>query len=124
MAILCRLPDTSRQRLRWRTGLEQEVRLSGKSGACPGDVRDKTGHALANAVRVTVWQLVSACDRIALAAETGMLDGRIATQNGAFAACLQGRGARESRRETWYDGAAGGVHRGHAGHHRLQSYFK
>ncbi len=43
-------------------------------------------HGLASAARVTVWQLVSACYRIALAAETGMLRGHIVTQNLTFAA--------------------------------------
>jgi hypothetical protein len=43
-------------------------------------------HGLASAARVTVWQVVSACYRIALAAETGMLRGHIVTQNVTFAA--------------------------------------
>ena len=43
-------------------------------------------HGLASAARVTVWQMVSACYRIALAAETGMLRGHIVTQNLTFAA--------------------------------------
>jgi 2-polyprenyl-3-methyl-5-hydroxy-6-metoxy-1,4-benzoquinol methylase len=43
-------------------------------------------HGLASAVRVTVWQAVSACYRIALAAKTGMLRGHIVTQNLTFAA--------------------------------------
>jgi len=43
-------------------------------------------HGLASAARVTVWQVVSACYRIALAAETGMLRGHIVTQNLTFAA--------------------------------------
>jgi 2-polyprenyl-3-methyl-5-hydroxy-6-metoxy-1,4-benzoquinol methylase len=43
-------------------------------------------HGLASAVRVTVWQLVSACYRIALAAETGIMGGHIVTQNLTFAA--------------------------------------
>jgi SAM-dependent methyltransferase len=43
-------------------------------------------HGLASAARVTVWQVVSACYRIALAAETGVLRGHIVTQNLTFAA--------------------------------------
>jgi len=43
-------------------------------------------HGLASAARVAVWQAVSACYRIALAAETGMLRGHIVTQNLTFAA--------------------------------------
>ena len=43
-------------------------------------------HGLASAVRVMVWQVVSACHRIALAAETGMLRGHIVTLNLTFAA--------------------------------------
>jgi SAM-dependent methyltransferase len=43
-------------------------------------------HGLASAARVMVWQLVSACYRIALAAETGVLRGHIVTQNLTFAA--------------------------------------
>ena len=43
-------------------------------------------HGLASAARVVVWQVVSACYRIALAAETGMLRGHIVTQNLIFAA--------------------------------------
>jgi 2-polyprenyl-3-methyl-5-hydroxy-6-metoxy-1,4-benzoquinol methylase len=43
-------------------------------------------HGLASSVRVMVWQLVSACHRIALAAETGMLHGHIVTLNLTFAA--------------------------------------
>jgi 2-polyprenyl-3-methyl-5-hydroxy-6-metoxy-1,4-benzoquinol methylase len=43
-------------------------------------------HGLASATRVMVWQVVSACYRIALAAETGMLRGHIVTQNLTFAA--------------------------------------
>ena len=43
-------------------------------------------HGLASAMRVMVWQVVSACHRIALAAETGMLRGHIVTQNLTFAA--------------------------------------
>ena len=35
---------------------------------------------------MVVWQVVSACYRIALAAETGMLRGHIVTQNLTFAA--------------------------------------
>jgi len=44
-------------------------------------------HGLASAARVTVWQMVSACFRIALAAETGTLRSRMVTQNSTFAAC-------------------------------------
>jgi 2-polyprenyl-3-methyl-5-hydroxy-6-metoxy-1,4-benzoquinol methylase len=43
-------------------------------------------HGLASAARVMVWQLVSTCHRIALAAETGILRGHIVTQNLTFAA--------------------------------------
>jgi 2-polyprenyl-3-methyl-5-hydroxy-6-metoxy-1,4-benzoquinol methylase len=43
-------------------------------------------HGLASAARATVWHVVSACYRIALAAETGMLQGHIVTQNLTFAA--------------------------------------
>ena len=43
-------------------------------------------HGLASAARVTFWQVVSACYRITLAAETGVLHGHIVTQNLAFAA--------------------------------------
>ncbi len=43
-------------------------------------------HGLASAARVMVWQVVSACYRIALAAETGMLRGHIVTQNLIFTA--------------------------------------
>jgi SAM-dependent methyltransferase len=43
-------------------------------------------HGLASAARVAVWQAVSACYRIALAAETGMLRGHIVTLNLTFAA--------------------------------------
>ena len=42
-------------------------------------------HGLASAARVMVWQVVSACYRIALAAETGVLRGHIVTQNLTFA---------------------------------------
>lgn len=42
-------------------------------------------HSLASAARVVVWQVVSACYRIALASETGMLRGHIVTQNLTFA---------------------------------------
>jgi 2-polyprenyl-3-methyl-5-hydroxy-6-metoxy-1,4-benzoquinol methylase len=43
-------------------------------------------HGLASAARVLVWQAVSACYRLALAAETGSLHGHIVTQNLTFAA--------------------------------------
>jgi 2-polyprenyl-3-methyl-5-hydroxy-6-metoxy-1,4-benzoquinol methylase len=43
-------------------------------------------HGLASAARVVVWQVVSACYRIALAAETGKLRGHIVTQNLTFVA--------------------------------------
>lgn len=43
-------------------------------------------HGLASAARVLVWQVVSACYRLALAAETGMLHGHIVTMNLTFAA--------------------------------------
>ena len=43
-------------------------------------------HGLASAARVVVWQVVSACYQVALAAETGMLRGHIVTQNLNFAA--------------------------------------
>jgi 2-polyprenyl-3-methyl-5-hydroxy-6-metoxy-1,4-benzoquinol methylase len=50
-------------------------------------------HGLASVARVLVWQVVSACYRIALAAETGMLRGHIVTQNLTFAA-RKGAGMR------------------------------
>jgi 2-polyprenyl-3-methyl-5-hydroxy-6-metoxy-1,4-benzoquinol methylase len=43
-------------------------------------------HGLASAARAMIWQAVSACYRIALAAETGTLRGHIVTQNFTFAA--------------------------------------
>jgi 2-polyprenyl-3-methyl-5-hydroxy-6-metoxy-1,4-benzoquinol methylase len=43
-------------------------------------------HGPTSAARVMIWQVVSACYRIALAAETGMLRGHIVTQNLTFAA--------------------------------------
>jgi 2-polyprenyl-3-methyl-5-hydroxy-6-metoxy-1,4-benzoquinol methylase len=43
-------------------------------------------HGLASTARVVVWQVVSACYRTALAAETGMLRGHIVTLNLTFAA--------------------------------------
>jgi SAM-dependent methyltransferase len=43
-------------------------------------------HGLASAVRVMVWQAVSACYRIALTAETGVLRGHIVTLNLTFKA--------------------------------------
>jgi 2-polyprenyl-3-methyl-5-hydroxy-6-metoxy-1,4-benzoquinol methylase len=43
-------------------------------------------HGLTSAARVAIWQIVSACHRIALAAETGILRGHIVTQNLTFAA--------------------------------------
>jgi 2-polyprenyl-3-methyl-5-hydroxy-6-metoxy-1,4-benzoquinol methylase len=43
-------------------------------------------HGLPSVVRVMVWQAVSACHRIALAAETGILRGHIVTQNLTFSA--------------------------------------
>ena len=43
-------------------------------------------HGLVSTARVVVWQVVSACYRFALAAETGMLRGHIVTQNLTFAA--------------------------------------
>jgi 2-polyprenyl-3-methyl-5-hydroxy-6-metoxy-1,4-benzoquinol methylase len=43
-------------------------------------------HGPASAARVVVWQVVSACYRLALAAETGVLRGHIVTQNLTFAA--------------------------------------
>jgi 2-polyprenyl-3-methyl-5-hydroxy-6-metoxy-1,4-benzoquinol methylase len=43
-------------------------------------------HGPTSAARVVVWQLVSACYQVALAAETGMLRGHIVTQNLTFAA--------------------------------------
>ena len=42
-------------------------------------------HGLVSAVRVVVWQVVSACYRLSLAAETGVLRGHIVTQNLTFA---------------------------------------
>ena len=43
-------------------------------------------HGLTSAARATVWKVISACYRIALAAETGRLRGHIVTQNLTFAA--------------------------------------
>ena len=43
-------------------------------------------HGLACAAQVMVWQVVSTCHRIPLAAETGMPRGHIATLNLTFAA--------------------------------------
>lgn len=43
-------------------------------------------HGLASAARAMTWQVVSACYRIALAAETGTLRGHIVTLNLTFAA--------------------------------------
>ena len=43
-------------------------------------------HGLASSMRLMVWQAVSVCHRIALAAETGMLRGHIVTLNLTFAA--------------------------------------
>jgi 2-polyprenyl-3-methyl-5-hydroxy-6-metoxy-1,4-benzoquinol methylase len=43
-------------------------------------------HGLVSAARVMVWQVVSVCYRVALAAETGVLRGHIVTQNMTFAA--------------------------------------
>jgi 2-polyprenyl-3-methyl-5-hydroxy-6-metoxy-1,4-benzoquinol methylase len=50
-------------------------------------------HGLASAARVIVWQVVSACYWIALAAETGILRGHIVTQNLTFVA-RKGAGMR------------------------------
>jgi SAM-dependent methyltransferase len=50
---------------------------------------------LASAARVMIWQVVSACYRIALAAKTGVLRGHIVTQNLTFAA-HRGLSPRES----------------------------
>ena len=58
------------------TGFEAVVARS-----CP-----PVAHGLASTGRVMVWQVVSACYRIALAAETGVLRGHIVTQNLTFAA--------------------------------------
>ena len=44
-------------------------------------------YGMASTARVMVWQVVSACYQIALAAETGTLRGHIVTQNLTFAAC-------------------------------------
>jgi 2-polyprenyl-3-methyl-5-hydroxy-6-metoxy-1,4-benzoquinol methylase len=49
-------------------------------------------HGLASAVRAVTWQIVSACYRIALAAETGTLRGHIVTLNLTFAARKGARG--------------------------------
>ena len=43
-------------------------------------------HGLVSGARMMIWQLVSACYRIALAAETGLLRGHIVTQNLTFVA--------------------------------------
>jgi 2-polyprenyl-3-methyl-5-hydroxy-6-metoxy-1,4-benzoquinol methylase len=49
-------------------------------------------HGLASAARAVTWQIVSACYRIALAAETGTLRGHIVTLNLTFAARKGTRG--------------------------------
>lgn len=56
-------------------------------------------HGLASAARVMVWQVVSACYRIALAAETGMLRGHIVTQNLTFAARKDAKPVNAAERE-------------------------
>ena len=43
-------------------------------------------HGLGSAAGLIVWQMVSACHRVALAAETGMLRGHIVTLNVTYAA--------------------------------------
>ena len=43
-------------------------------------------HGVLSAARVSAWKLVSACCKLALAAETGVLRGHIVTQNLTFAA--------------------------------------
>jgi SAM-dependent methyltransferase len=43
-------------------------------------------HGAVSSVRASVWQVVSACYRLALAVETGVLRGHIVTQNMTFAA--------------------------------------
>jgi len=50
------------------------------------DSSPPVAHGLVSAARVMVWQVVSACYRVALAAETGTLRGHIVTQNLRFAA--------------------------------------
>ena len=52
-------------------------------------------HGLVSAARVVTWQIVSACYRIALAAETGMLRGDIVTMNLTFAARKGSVGRKE-----------------------------
>jgi len=54
-------------------------------------------HGLASTARAAVWQAVSACYRIALAAETGTLRGHVVTQNLTFAA-RKGRTAARYQR--------------------------
>lgn len=49
-------------------------------------------HGLASAARAMTWQVVSACYRIALAAETGTLRGHIVTMNLTFVARKGARG--------------------------------
>ena len=44
-------------------------------------------HGVRSFARVAVWKLVSTCFKFALAAETGMLQGHIVTQNLTFGAC-------------------------------------
>ena len=46
----------------------------------------RVAHGLVSAARVVVWQVVSACYRLSLAAETGVLRGHIVRQNLTFAA--------------------------------------
>jgi predicted TPR repeat methyltransferase len=48
------------------------------------------GHGLKSAGRVSVWKLVSACYKLALATETGTLRGHIVTQNLTFVARKSG----------------------------------
>jgi 2-polyprenyl-3-methyl-5-hydroxy-6-metoxy-1,4-benzoquinol methylase len=54
---------------------------SALSRPCP-----PVAHGPTSVTRVMVWQVVSTCYRVALAAETGMLRGHIVTQNLMFAA--------------------------------------
>lgn len=61
------------------------ARAAGVAQVRQGD-SPPVAHGLASAARVMVWQVVSDCYRIALAAETGVLRGQIVTQNLTFAA--------------------------------------
>ena len=58
-----------------------QVDGSDAEGPCP-----PIAHGASTAARVAVWQVVSVCHRIAVAAETSMLLSHIVTQNLTYAA--------------------------------------